>query len=171
MTHRTIRFCHSLIWALKFEPICNEFLLSRFLNNFRKKCVGVWNVKRNIVQVGINTLMARYHLISRDDTLKKYSQVTISSLGYAKIMEHKLCCITYESYDMVHSQQRFRDFSISVTRTRTVISMECNSYSLNHVSKNWESLASRKYTYNLEFSIRLIIGLISLCQDSQFFDT
>ena len=73
MTHKTIRFCNSLIWALKFEPICNEFLLSRFLNNFRKNCVGVWNVKRNIVQVGINTLMARNHLISRDDTLNKSS--------------------------------------------------------------------------------------------------
>ena len=61
-----------LIWALKFEPICNEFLLSRFLNNFRKNCVGVWNVKRNIVQVGINTLMARNHLIRRDYTLNKF---------------------------------------------------------------------------------------------------
>ena len=66
--HQTVS-CYILIWALKFEPICNEFLLSRFLNNFRKNCVGVWNVKRNIVQVGINTLMARNHLISGDDTL------------------------------------------------------------------------------------------------------
>ena len=40
---------------------------------------------------------------------------------------------------------------------------------VNHVSKNREVLARRKYTDNLAFSVCIMIGIFSPCQDFPIF--
>ena len=49
------------------------------------------------------------------------------------------------------------------------ILIEFYSELLNHVSENWEVLARRKYTHDLDFSILVKIGKLSTCKDFRIF--
>ena len=52
----------------------------------------------------------------------------------------------------------------------SIITIEFYSELLNRVSENWEVLARRKYTDNLDFPILIIIGIFSSYQDFPIFE-